>query len=128
MSGDYEVGYGKPPKSHQFRKGKSGNLKGRPKKQLDADLPEIGPILDKPLRATNRGKEIEICPREAIYRKQIERALKEHHRPSLRALIDELIKYNLIPKVPEEPTSGVLTLPQEEFQKFQEQLNKARVS
>lgn len=28
----YEVGYGKPPKSGQFRKGQSGNPKGRPKK------------------------------------------------------------------------------------------------
>jgi hypothetical protein len=27
----YEVGYGKPPKSGQFSKGRSGNLKGRPK-------------------------------------------------------------------------------------------------
>ncbi|SHK51957.1 hypothetical protein SAMN05444000_1352 [Shimia gijangensis] len=28
---DYKVGYGKPPKSGQFKKGQSGNAKGRPK-------------------------------------------------------------------------------------------------
>ena len=28
---DYEVGYGKPPKHSQFKKGRSGNPKGRPK-------------------------------------------------------------------------------------------------
>ena len=33
----YEVGYGKPPKNSQFRKGVSGNHKGRPKKPLDFD-------------------------------------------------------------------------------------------
>jgi len=27
----YSVGYGKPPKEHQFKPGKSGNPKGRPK-------------------------------------------------------------------------------------------------
>jgi hypothetical protein len=28
---DFEVGYGKPPKAHQFQPGQSGNPKGRPK-------------------------------------------------------------------------------------------------
>ncbi|MFN3891262.1 MAG: DUF5681 domain-containing protein [Beijerinckiaceae bacterium] len=31
-SGAYKVGYGKPPKSGQFKPGQSGNPKGRPKK------------------------------------------------------------------------------------------------
>lgn len=31
MADDYEVGYGKPPKHGQFRKGRSGNEAGRPK-------------------------------------------------------------------------------------------------
>ena len=29
--GDDDVGYGKPPKAHQFKPGQSGNPKGRPK-------------------------------------------------------------------------------------------------
>lgn len=31
MSGDFKVGYGKPPIANRFRKGQSGNSKGRPK-------------------------------------------------------------------------------------------------
>lgn len=30
-NGRYEVGYGRPPKDHQFKPGQSGNPKGRPK-------------------------------------------------------------------------------------------------
>lgn len=33
---DYEVGYGKPPKSGQFQKGRSANPKGRPKASRNA--------------------------------------------------------------------------------------------
>ena len=42
MSDDYEVGYGKPPKKHRFKKGRSGNVRGRPKgaKNLKTDLRE----------------------------------------------------------------------------------------
>ena len=41
-TGDYEVGFGKPPKEHQYPKGTSGNLKGRPKgaRSLKTDLLE----------------------------------------------------------------------------------------
>jgi hypothetical protein len=36
-SDSYEVGYGRPPKDTQFKKGSSGNPKGRPRKALDFD-------------------------------------------------------------------------------------------
>lgn len=42
MADEYEVGYGKPPRDSQFKKGQSGNKRGRPKgvKNLKTDVVE----------------------------------------------------------------------------------------
>jgi hypothetical protein len=41
----YEVGFGKPPKHARFKKGQSGNLKGRPKGTLN-----LATVLERTLR------------------------------------------------------------------------------
>jgi hypothetical protein len=44
-NGTYDVGYGKPPKHAQFKKGESGNLNGRPKGTLN-----LATVLERTLR------------------------------------------------------------------------------
>ena len=58
-TGDYGVGYARPPKSGQWLKGQSGNPKGRPKHKLTSDwveaLHEAGQeIVDGTIRGKRR--------------------------------------------------------------------------
>jgi hypothetical protein len=43
MNKNYKIGYGKPPKEHQFRPGQSGNRNGRPAKKHALEN-EFGPL------------------------------------------------------------------------------------
>jgi hypothetical protein len=62
----YEVGYGKPPKSTQFKKGKSGNPKGRPKRTSTAKQ-SFHEVFAKKILATVDGKKQYINGKEALF-------------------------------------------------------------
>lgn len=64
-SGDYEVGYGKPPRRTQFQKGQSGNPKGRAKgsKNLAAIIMSA---LHEPVTVTQNGRRRKITKIEAM--------------------------------------------------------------
>lgn len=73
--GDYDVGFGKPPKSGQFRPGQSGNKTGRPKgaKNFKTELKEV---LESKIPITQNGKKTHITKQRAMFETTIAKALK----------------------------------------------------
>lgn len=71
---DYEVGYRKPPKHSRFKKGESGNEKGRPKKSKDLDT-LVQQELDAIITIKEGGRERRVTKREAIVMRIVNGAL-----------------------------------------------------
>src|SRR5260370_34298605 len=60
---DYQVGPGKPPLHTRFRKGQSGNPRGRRAKNLPALLVEA---LNQPVAVIENGRRRQVTKREAV--------------------------------------------------------------
>ena len=66
----YTVGYCKPPKSSQFKKGRSGNPKGRPKGALNSAT-VLERTLREPVVVNENGRRKEITKLEAIFKQLV---------------------------------------------------------
>jgi Family of unknown function (DUF5681) len=71
--GDYEIGYGKPPRHSRFRKGRSGNPKGRPRGSKNL-TPLLAEILDETVAVKEGGRRRTITKREAILKQLVNRS------------------------------------------------------
>lgn len=75
----YDVGYGKPPKSGQFQKGKSGNPRGRPKgaRGLKTDLKaELG----ERVTITENGQPRNLTKQQLVVKQLMAKAVKADMR------------------------------------------------
>ena len=90
--GDYNVGYGKPPRENRFKKGQSGNPKGRPRasKNMRSIIHEIA---EERVEVTIKGKRRNIPVREALARRLFSDAMKGNYRAQ-RLALDLLDKHD----------------------------------
>jgi len=68
---DYKVGPGKPPLHTRFKKGQSGNPRGRHAKNLPALLVEA---LNQPVAITENGRRRQITKREAVIAQLVDKS------------------------------------------------------
>jgi hypothetical protein len=71
---EYEVGYGKPPKDKRFKKGQSGNPKGRPKRARGIAT-ELGEELIERVIVRENGTVKKISKMRAIVKAQVTKAM-----------------------------------------------------
>jgi hypothetical protein len=72
---DEAVGYGKPPRAHQFKPGISGNPTGRPKGRK-SEAAMLDELLFKRIPVRQGGRELRMTVVEAMFRRLVEDALK----------------------------------------------------
>jgi hypothetical protein len=76
---DYTVGYGKPPVARRFRRGVSGNPKGRPRGSKNLDQVLLAELTTK-IWITENGSRISITKFDAMFKQLVNRALGGNER------------------------------------------------
>lgn len=106
MGKDFEVGYGKPPKHTRFKKGSSGNPKGRPKgaRNLKTELEEE--FFEK-IPVKEDGKASKVSKQRAMIKKLMAKAVAGDIRAAT-LLFSMWLK--VMPATAEVPTENDLTL------------------
>ena len=72
---EYKVGYGKPPKSGQFKRGKSGNPKGRPRGSLKLAT-DLAAELNEQITVREDGKPRRVSKQRALIKSLMAKALQ----------------------------------------------------
>ena len=88
VKGDYEVGFGKPPRHTQFKKGQSGNPRGRPSGSKNLSTLVIEALNELVVVAENGGRR-KITKRQAIITQLVNQSAKADWRAT-KLLLDIL--------------------------------------
>jgi Family of unknown function (DUF5681) len=85
-SGDYRVGYGKPPRHTRFKPGQSGNPRGRPRESKNLPTLLTEALNKRVIVAENEGRR-KVTKREAIITQLVNRSATADLR-AIKILLD----------------------------------------
>lgn len=96
-SDQYEVGYGKPPKETQFKKGQSGNPSCRKKKPIPKSLHEAIVLeLADIVTIKENGKAVKMPKYELLAKAIINDAIKSEKGNSRKIVIEQMFKTDVL--------------------------------
>jgi hypothetical protein len=118
---DFEVGFKKPPKATQFKKGRSGNPRGRPKGSRNLATAFIAISREK-MSVTERGRRLIMTKGDVILHRMINEAITG----DVRARRDYFQIYKMFQaiEVPDEVTPDLSDREAELMQNFITQMQK----
>ena len=109
-TGDYEVGYGRPPEKYQFPKGTSGNPAGAPSKPKPTP-PDVAAVLNEPITVKTSGGRKKMPAFEVGVRRLVERGLKQGNLNAILRFIELCESHRLLVPPPVEHGGGVIVAP-----------------
>jgi hypothetical protein len=99
----YKVGYGKPPKAKQFKRGRSGNPKGRPKGSLNLAT-DLTAELGEHITVREDGRSRKVSKQRALIKSLMAKALQGDVRATAALLA---LYARVIPEAPEDQDESI---------------------
>lgn len=90
-------GYGKPPKSHHWKKGQSGNPRGRPKKKDRSPAQIIADIYNEEVKVTLKGRTVKLSQFELAVRTVLIKTQQSGSVRELKLLLQLLHEFGVSP-------------------------------
>ena len=110
--GEYKVGYRRPPKSGQFKKGKSGNPAGAPSKPKQTPT-DVAATLNEPITVKTSGGSKKMPAFEVGVRKLVQRGLKQGNLNAILEFLTLCESHRLLVPPPVEHGGGVIVAPKD---------------
>ena len=107
---DYDVGFGKPPKSGQFKKGTSGNPAGAPSKRKRKPV-DVVAILNESIEVKTSGGRKKMPAFEVGVRQLVQRGLKQGNLNAILEFLALCESLRLMPPPPVDHGGGVIVAP-----------------